>query len=119
MKISQVQVTLVEDSHVLRAVANVVLDGVFVVHGIRVIQSKDGRLFASMPSRKAKANCPGCGAGNEYDARVCNDCGRRLPGGLDLAARRMHTDLAHPITAEFRARLEEAVLRAVAQAARP
>ena len=35
----------------LKAIASAVIDGCFVVHGIRVIE-KDGNLFLAMPNRK-------------------------------------------------------------------
>ncbi len=51
MKITKVQVKLLEDSQKLLAVASVVFDDVFVVHGVKVLEGESG-LFIAMPSRK-------------------------------------------------------------------
>ena len=51
MKITKVQVKLLEDSQKLLAVASVVFDDVFVVHGVKVLEGETG-LFIAMPSRK-------------------------------------------------------------------
>jgi DNA-binding cell septation regulator SpoVG len=113
MEISDVKLSILQNKHPLRAVANVVFDEAFMVHGIRVIQGSDGRLFASMPVRKAKSNCPGCCSNNDYDARFCNRCGSRLPVPDQKQGRLLTKGLAYPITSEFRAHLERAILRAL------
>ncbi len=54
MQITDVRVKLIkqEDSK-LRAVASVIFDDVFVVHDIKIIESKDGGNFIVMPARKS------------------------------------------------------------------
>ncbi len=54
MQITDVRVKLIaqEDSK-LRAVASIIFDDVFVVHDIKIIESKDGGNFIVMPARKA------------------------------------------------------------------
>jgi stage V sporulation protein G len=76
MEITEVSISLMEDEK-LKAFANIVLDDLFVVRGLKIIEHV-GRYFIAMPSRKQK----------------------------DGSFR----DIAHPITTEFRARVEKAVL---------
>jgi stage V sporulation protein G len=52
MQITEVKVFPVRDKK-LRAFASIVLDGVFMVNDIKVIEGKDG-FFISMPSRRKK-----------------------------------------------------------------
>ncbi|PLS19041.1 transcriptional regulator [Bacillus sp. M6-12] len=53
MKITEVRITKAEGQGTLKAFASVTLDGVFAVHGIRVVEGKNG-LFVSMPNRQVK-----------------------------------------------------------------
>ncbi len=76
MDITEVTVSLANEDK-LRGFANIVLDGHFVVRGLKIIEHI-GRFFIAMPSRKQK----------------------------DGSFR----DIAHPISVEFRARVEKAVL---------
>lgn len=76
MKITEVSISLMDDEK-LKAFANIVLDDLFVVRGLKIIEHV-GRYFIAMPSRKQK----------------------------DGSFR----DIAHPITTEFRALVEKAVL---------
>ena len=120
----------------LRAFCSVTFDNTFVVRDIKLIEGNGG-LFLAMPSRKLSDHCPGCGEKNHLRARFCNACGRRLNedralrpmGGLHgrsgasspvpngqnkfLGSRpKLHADIAHPINAESRRRIEEHVLAA-------
>jgi stage V sporulation protein G len=76
MEITEVSISLMDDEK-LKAFANIVLDDLFVVRGLKIIEHV-GRYFIAMPSRKQK----------------------------DGSFR----DIAHPITTEFRALVEKAVL---------
>ncbi len=62
----------------VRARCSVVLDGEFVIHGVKVVEGESG-LFVSMPAR-------------------------RTPQGRYL-------EVAHPLTAEMREKIREAVER--------
>lgn len=55
MTITEVRMTKTEGQGNLKAFASVTFDDVFVVHGIRVIEGKNG-LFVSMPNRKVNEN---------------------------------------------------------------
>lgn len=116
MEVSSIRVKLVDDtSDRLRAVCSVTFDEVFVIRDVKVVDGTSG-LFVAMPSRKLSANCPKCRYKNHLKARYCNDCGTRLPHHEipdDSAGRsRLHRDVAHPITPEFRAFLQETVIAA-------
>jgi len=79
MQITDVKIRKTFSEGPMLAVASITLDGVFVVHDVKVILANDRR-FIVMPSRKN-------------------------PDGT-------YRDIAHPITADFRAQLEEAVIAA-------
>lgn len=53
MKITEVRITKSEGQGTLKAFASITLDGIFAVHGIRVVEGKNG-LFVSMPNRQVK-----------------------------------------------------------------
>lgn len=77
MKITNVKIIKVESPTRLKAMASITIDNDFVVHDIKVIESKEG-LFMAMPSRKN-------------------------PDGT-------YRDIAHPINAETREKIEKAIL---------
>lgn len=52
MKITDIRVRKVDSEGKMRAVVSITIDGVFVVHDIKVIEGEKG-LFIAMPSRKA------------------------------------------------------------------
>ena len=83
MRITDAKVKKVNGSSRLKAVAEITIEGVFVVHGLRVIEGNNG-LFVAMPSRQVGEN--------------------------------VYKDIAHPINAETRQFIEEAVLKAYAEA---
>lgn len=53
MKITEVRLTKQDGQGTLKAFASVTFDGVFAVHGLRVVEGKNG-LFVSMPNRQLK-----------------------------------------------------------------
>lgn len=119
MEISDVRVKLIlsaEDR--LKAVCSVTFDETFVVRDLKVVDGVNG-LFVAMPSRKLSSNCPRCKQKNHLKARYCNECGGQLPpnrGSDDPSVRnRLHRDLAHPISIEFREELQRRVLEAFEQ----
>lgn len=55
MLITDVTIKKIEGSSRLRAVAEITIDGVFVIHELRVIEGQNG-LFVAMPSRQVGEN---------------------------------------------------------------
>lgn len=53
MKITEVRLTKQDGQGTLKAFASITLDGAFVVHGLRVVEGRNG-LFVSMPNRQVK-----------------------------------------------------------------
>jgi len=117
MEITEVRVRQVQDStDRLKAFCTVTFDDQFVVRDIKVVEGSNG-LFVSMPSRKATAACGKCGHRNQIRARFCEDCGARMgpqeAAPVDANGRsKLHRDIAHPITPEFREMLQMRVLEA-------
>ena len=103
----------------LRAFCSLTFDDTFVIRDVKLIEG-DGGLFLAMPSRKLSDHCPGCGEKNHLRARFCNACGRRLDESRHLRYRngngvprlKLHADIAHPINAETRQRIERQVFDA-------
>ena len=52
MKITDVRIRKLETDSKMRAVASITLDGVFVIHDIKIIDGEKG-LFIAMPSRRS------------------------------------------------------------------
>lgn len=117
MEITEVRVRHVQDStDRLKAFCTVTFDDQFVVRDIKVVEGSNG-LFVSMPSRKATAACGKCNHRNQIRARFCEDCGARMgpqeSAPVDANGRsKLHRDIAHPITPEFRELLQARVLDA-------
>ncbi len=116
MEITEVRIKLVADlDDRLRAFCSITLDGEFVVRDLKIIEGQRGH-FVAMPSRKLMEKCTRCSAKNEVKARFCGNCGARLPESrpvkADGAKPRMFADIAHPINANCRERIESAVLAA-------
>ena len=53
MEITEVRVNL-QDEEVLKAFVSITLDNEFVVRGLKVIESADGRRFVAMPARRKR-----------------------------------------------------------------
>lgn len=118
MEITEVRVFLKDSADKkLKAYATVTFDNVFVVRNIKVIQGSNG-VFIAMPSRKVKHPCPKCSFKNELRSRYCNQCGAQLlvpvvPSAVsENNAQAEHKDIAHPVTQEFREKLQKKVLAA-------
>jgi len=97
----------------LRAFCTITFDNAFVIRDLKIIEGQQG-FFVAMPSRKLTARCTRCNAKNPLRARFCNECGAPLrPRRVTEENRlRFHADIAHPINAEMRGRLEELILKA-------
>ena len=116
MEISEVRVKLVENNDDrLKAFCSITLDNEFVVRDIKIIESGGG-YFVAMPSRKMSDHCERCGGKNHLRAKYCNACGTLL---RDNRAKKnfqgktkLHADIAHPINAICRQRLQNKVVEA-------
>lgn len=116
MEISEVRVKLVLPARdKLRAFCSITVDDAFVIRDLKIIDGPDGP-FLAMPSRKLSDRCPRCGIKNHLRASYCNDCGLRLPeqrAGQDARGRaKLHADVAHPINARCREKLQQRTLAA-------
>jgi len=88
------------------------MDNEFVVRDIKIIEGTNG-YFVAMPSRKMSDHCEKCGGKNHLRAKYCNNCGSKLSeerAKKDLKGRmKLHADIAHPINAECRKKIQERV----------
>ncbi len=80
-----------------------------MIRDIKLVEGSSG-LFVAMPSRKLAHSCPECRHKNPLRAHYCNECGADLPA-LELPVDdhgrlRLYRDSAHPITPEFREKLQ-------------
>lgn len=121
MNITEVRVRLTNEpesrakSEKLHAYCSLTIGQEFVIRDIKIIESGHG-LFVAMPSRKLCDRCPRCGGKNHLRAKHCNDCGSALDperAGRDGRGRaRLHADIAHPINAACRERVQDLILSA-------
>ena len=129
MKITEVRIFQKEDDDKkLRAFATVTFDNCFVVRDIKIIEGSKG-CFVAMPSRRVKESCQRCRHRNVIHSRYCSQCGAHLeaigaqkitldkPSGENddphpRSRQSEHRDIAHPITADFRETIQNAVLEA-------
>ncbi len=116
MEITDVRVRLAtETTDRLKAFCTVTFDDVFVVRDIKIVDGTNG-LFIAMPSRKRTTACRKCRHRNQFRARYCEDCGERLSQESlpadDDGRNRLHRDIAHPITSDFRQILQDTILAA-------
>lgn len=114
MEISEVRVKLVDNKDDrLKAFCSITMDNEFVVRDIKIIQGGGG-LFVAMPSRKMSDHCEKCGGKNHLRAKFCNNCGAVLSENRarkDLKGRmKLHADIAHPINAECRKKIQDKVI---------
>ena len=116
MEISEVRVKMVANKDDrLKGFCSMTLDDEFVVRDIKVIEGTGG-LFVAMPSRKMSDHCSKCGGKNHLRAKFCNNCGAALQENRareDAKGRiKLHADIAHPINAECRHKIQDAVVKA-------
>src|SRR5207237_6068482 len=102
----------------LKAFCSLTFDDTFVIRDVKLIEGADG-LFLAMPSRKLCDHCPRCGEKNHLRARFCNGCGSRLDENRSARQAnsshtrpKLHADIAHPINATCRTKIEHDVLDA-------
>lgn len=116
MEINEVKVKLVNNKdNRLKAFCSITIDKEFVVRDIKVIEGGGG-YFVAMPSRKMSDHCGKCGGKNHLRAKYCNNCGANLQQNRakkDFKGKtKLHADIAHPIHADCRTRIQEKVLKA-------
>ena len=116
MEISEVRVKLVSNQDDrLKAFCSMMLDNSFVVRDIKIIEGTGG-LFVAMPSRKMSDHCSHCGGKNPLRSKFCSSCGTKLPEDRvhqDTKGRvKLHADIAHPINAQCRRQIQDAVVKA-------
>jgi stage V sporulation protein G len=117
VNITEVRIKLVSDlEDRLRAFCLITIDDEFVVRDLKIIEGPRG-FFVAMPSRKITEKCTSCGFKNEVRARYCSNCGRQVTHPVPPAnvvgqgiRTRQFADIAHPINADCRDRIEKAVL---------
>jgi len=119
MEITEVRVKLVDiPRERLKAFCSITFDHDFVIRDLKIIDGANGT-FVAMPSRKLADRCPKCGSKNHLRARYCNHCGTALDenrASKDAHGRvKLHADVAHPINAACRERIQKAVIEAYEQ----
>lgn len=123
MDITEVSIKLmppIKEGDRLLAFANLTLDGMIAVRGLKVIRTDHG-LIVAMPARKLTDHCGNCGYKGELSAYFCGGCGQRLPDGrvkLDSVTNRpvLYQDVVFPICYDAREIVERAVLSAYREA---
>jgi len=116
MEISEVRVKLIANKDErLKAFCSLTFDKEFVIRDIKVIEGVKG-LFVAMPSRKMSDHCNKCGSKNHLRAKYCNNCGAQLGENRakkDMQGKmKLHADIAHPINAACRRKIQESVTAA-------
>ncbi len=116
MKVTEIRIKLMapmEDRRdKLKAFCSITFDDEIVIRDLKIIEGSKG-LFVAMPSRKLMGRCHHCGCKNSLRARFCNECGRPTrarTGESNLDSRKLYADVAHPINAETRCRVQTAIL---------
>ena len=116
MEITEVRVKLVANKDDrLKGFCSMTIENDFVVRDIKVIEGTNG-LFVAMPSRKMSDHCNHCGGKNHLRSKYCNNCGGKLSeerAKQDAQGRmKLHADIAHPINAECRKRIQATIVKA-------
>ena len=116
--------TLARPSHErLLGFTSFVIDGSFVVHGVKLVKGSAGPVVA-MPSVRTTMPCPACGEPAECVVRYCPWCGspQEVPRpGLAVDSRgrsALYRDVAHPLNEPCRRLIHEAVVAAYGEAVR-
>ncbi len=111
MKITEVHIRLPvagENSRLL-AYCDLVLDGEYAVHDLKLIQGDHG-VMLSMPSRWRRHHCPDCHQLlNDPRASYCSWCGRSI---LPHDPSEERVDVFHPISSDARAHLQCEIMKA-------
>ncbi|MEQ9407045.1 MAG: SpoVG family protein [Fuerstiella sp.] len=118
MDVTEVRIKLMDDNDDrLQAFCSITFDGEFVIRDLKIIEGQRGP-FIAMPSRKMTTKCPRCFGKNDLRARYCNGCGNKLPEERNNngdGRARLFADIAHPINAACRHKIQTAVLEALSR----
>ncbi len=119
LEITEVRVKLNrETDDRLIGYCSITLSDAIVIKDIKIISGDNGP-FVAMPSRKINSRCQACGSKNHIRAQFCNECGGKLPvnrSGNDARGReRLHFDIVHPISANVRVDVHDAIMDVVNQ----
>lgn len=110
--ITEVNIKHINGSRLL-AFIRIVLSGCFVIDGMRIIQTADGKRFIEMPQRELTDKCPRCGKQNSYLNTFCTKCSLALtsepPQRQNDGKPLVYVDFCHPITSECREYIEKTV----------
>lgn len=103
--------------------AFIVVNAAIKITDLRIIQGTDregngNRLILAFPDKPTVDFCPECDAKNPVQQPFCGYCGTELPG-VEIKRdengredrRGMYADIAHPVSAEARKMIEEAVFQ--------
>lgn len=94
----------------LLAFATIIVEDVFAVHDLRLIQVSGSAPFVAMPERKVQTRCPACHGKTPAVERYCCKCGAPVPApGAD---QRLYACVCHPIAQPCRNYINEAVVAA-------
>ena len=119
MEITEVRIKLIDEPvERLKAFCSITFDNCFVIRDLKLIDGPAGP-FVAMPSRKIMMRCPRCQGKNPLRASFCNQCGSPLyffePARDESGRSKLYADIAHPINAECRDKIQRAVLLAYEQ----
>lgn len=110
VEITAVELIQARDGNVC-AYGQVTLGDEWIIRDMRVIERPDGSRFVAMPCEEFTEKCPKCRCVNRASSNYCNGCGTALtPQTL-----RRFRDLAFPVNARVRRRLEERILETLRQ----
>lgn len=114
MEITEVRIKLMEHAEDrLRAFCSITFDHCFVVRDLKIIEGNNGP-FVAMPSRKLTFHCRHCNTKNHFRSRFCNYCGKSIANERfetdDQGKARLYADIAHPVNAECRERIQNRVI---------
>ncbi|MEZ6092940.1 MAG: septation protein SpoVG family protein [Pirellulaceae bacterium] len=99
----------------LKGYCSVTFDQSFVVHDVRILKSAEKHIIAR-PNQRRQTNCSVCYSKNAAASNYCSHCGKPMvltnteSTASIAASERHHRDIAHPITQDFRKKLEEEIL---------
>lgn len=96
-------------SYPVLAYADITLNDGFVVHGLRLVHINSERMLVCMPSRPYQFSCESCSHRNSVANKFCGHCGCKV---AQNKTERIYMDVAHPINADVRKRIEESVIDA-------
>ena len=54
MQITSVRITLVPNNKTLKAFVSIVINSCFAIHGLKIIQKEDKKMFVAMPNKPSK-----------------------------------------------------------------